>query len=438
MTPLVSVIIPAYNHEDFVAAAITSVLGQSFKDFELLIIDDGSTDATLERINGFSDSRIRVMTQANQGAAAALNRGLAAAGGRYIAILNSDDCYHPERLQRLYETLDESADVLLATTGIRVVDRDGEPVVADWLERGLGYYKKSGNLFFALIRDNFICSTSNLFFRRELLEKTGYFLELRYCHDLDFILQAALFSEVSFLDEVLLDYRVHDTNTIRESRIGENAPFKFEVASVIAYALSRSGRSLQKAPFFMDELLQTQFGALLDSIALLLGFFNGTQFERGQFADLLKDADHPLKLELLKFIQARNDQEKRPWKLYHEILEKYEVNVATVTALHQSLLTKEKQLIEVTDKVIELNQSLLAKEKQLIEVTDKVIELNQSISDLYGEIASQNEKIVEQTQKVDYLEACLQEIYRSRGWLWLTRYRHLSAYLRNLFFTSTN
>jgi len=79
MKPLVTVIIPAYNHENFVVEAIASVLSQSLKDFELLVIDDGSTDSTLDRIRTFTDSRITVVEQENQGAAAALNRRLAEA-----------------------------------------------------------------------------------------------------------------------------------------------------------------------------------------------------------------------------------------------------------------------------------------------------------------------------------------------------------------------
>ena len=75
MIPLVTVIIPAYNHEDFVVEAIASVLSQSLKDFELLIVDDGSTDSTLNQIRTFDDPRITVTVQENRGAAAALNTG---------------------------------------------------------------------------------------------------------------------------------------------------------------------------------------------------------------------------------------------------------------------------------------------------------------------------------------------------------------------------
>ncbi len=404
MTPLVSVIIPAYNHENFIVEAIVSVLSQSCNDFELLIIDDGSTDSTLDRIRTFDDPRISIIVQENRGAAAALNRGLDEAKGRYISVLNSDDRYHADRLQVLCETLKNNPQVELAVTGINVINSEGEKETASWLERGLDYYKKSDTVFYAVIRDNFICSTSNFFFCRELLEKTGFFLPLRYCHDLDFILQASVHGEVICLDEVLLDYRVHGSNTIKESHIGSNELFKFEVSSVIAYALGKKGISLQKAPFFLDDILETQIGSMLDIVGLMVCFFKQVKFDRRQFSELLIDAEHPLKIALLKFIREKDDKDKLPWKMYYEILEKYEENVETFSSIYQTLLEKEKQLVSFADKVTALNQSVFL---------------------LNGEI-------VEQGQKIDHLEGWLNEIYNSRGWLWLTRYRRLSGYLRNL------
>lgn len=411
MTPLVTVIIPAYNHEAFVVEAIESVLSQSCKDFELLIIDDGSTDSTLERIRSFSDPRITVLVQENRGAAAALNRGLNEAKGRYISVLNSDDCYHLDRLQVLSEKLKNNPQVQLVVTGIDVINSAGQKEEAEWLERGLDYYRRSGTVFYAVIRDNFTCTTSNFFFRRELLEKTGFFLPLRYCHDLDFILQASLYGEVCCLNEVLLDYRVHGSNTIKESYVDGSELFKFEVSSVIAYTLGQKGISLQKAPFFLDDILETQMGSMLDLVGLMVCFFKQMEFDRRQFLQLLSDAEHPLKLAFLEFIREADDKDKLPWKMYYEILEKYEENVDTVSSIHQTLLEKEKQLISFVDKIAELNQSIFSQN---------------------NEIESQNEKIAGQGQKIDYLEGWLHEIYNSRGWLWLTRYRSLSGYVRNL------
>ena len=418
MTPLVTVIIPAYNHEDFVVEAIESVLSQSCKDFELLIVDDGSTDSTLDQIRTFDDPRIRIIVQENRGAAEALNRALGEATGSYISVLNSDDRYHADRLQVLSETLKRNPEVQLAVTGINVINGEGASETASWLERGLDYYKKSGTVFFAVVRDNFICSTSNFFFRRELLEKTGTFSPLRYCHDLDFVLQASIHGEVSCLDEVLLDYRVHGANTIKKSQSDDSGLFKFEVSSVIAFALGQTGIPLQKAPFFLDDILKTQIGSMLDVVGLMICFFKQTQFDRQQFLQLFIDAEDPLKIALLGFIREKDDKDKLPLKMYFDILEKYEEKVATISSVNQTLLEQEKRLIFFTEKITELNQYIYS--------------CNDVIKSQDERIEAQNEKLAEQGQKIDGLESWLNEIYNSRGWLWLTRYRRLSAYLRNL------
>ena len=99
--PEVSVIIPTFNYGRFLEQAIQSVLGQTFQDFELIVVDDGSTDDTREVLARFeSDRRVRCLFQANRGDAAARNTGILNAGGRYVAFLDSDDYWMPEKLER--------------------------------------------------------------------------------------------------------------------------------------------------------------------------------------------------------------------------------------------------------------------------------------------------------------------------------------------------
>lgn len=104
MTPMVSVIIPTYNRASLVTAAIDSVLKQTFSDFELIVIDDGSTDDTGERVRPYSD-RIRYFYQPNLGASAAQNAGIREATGKWVAILASDDIWHPTKLERQLEAI---------------------------------------------------------------------------------------------------------------------------------------------------------------------------------------------------------------------------------------------------------------------------------------------------------------------------------------------
>ena len=98
--PLVSVIIPTYNRADVIGRSIRSVLNQSHENFQMLIIDDGSTDSTEEVINSFDDDRIKYIYQKNQGANAARNQGIKIAEGDYISFLDSDDVFYPDYLSR--------------------------------------------------------------------------------------------------------------------------------------------------------------------------------------------------------------------------------------------------------------------------------------------------------------------------------------------------
>jgi glycosyltransferase involved in cell wall biosynthesis len=124
----VTVLLPVYNRERFVAEAIESVLGQDFADFDLLLVDDGSTDRTPEILCEYErrDARIRVITsEVNEGIPRALNRGLEHARGEYIARLDSDDLMMPGRLTAQVDVLDAQKDVVLVTTAYDIIDEHG-------------------------------------------------------------------------------------------------------------------------------------------------------------------------------------------------------------------------------------------------------------------------------------------------------------------------
>lgn len=101
----VSVIMPAYNSEVYIRESIDSVLTQSFTDFELIVVDDGSTDATAKIVQGFTDQRVRLIRQPNQGVSVARNAGMKAARGQFITFLDSDDLYYPDFLKTLYHLI---------------------------------------------------------------------------------------------------------------------------------------------------------------------------------------------------------------------------------------------------------------------------------------------------------------------------------------------
>lgn len=126
MNPRVTILMPAYNAGKYIAAAIQSALDQTFADFELLIVDDGSFDDTVSVIEGFDDDRIRLIRQEQGGVSAALNKGLQHAEGEYICRFDADDLCFPQRLARQVEFLDANPDYLLVGSDAEYISEDGE------------------------------------------------------------------------------------------------------------------------------------------------------------------------------------------------------------------------------------------------------------------------------------------------------------------------
>lgn len=226
--PLISVVIPAYNHQQFIGPAIESVLNQSLDDLELIIVDDGSTDNTAEVINSYDDPRISYSWQENQDAYNTINRGMGMAQGQYISILNSDDIYTLDRLEKcLQYTEQTSADVVF--TDVVPISDTGEPLTDPafgwnvWHQKNRDYYFEHGNdVYIGFLNGNYMVTTSNLFMRKAAVKKTGNFTSLRYLHDYDYIfrLMLAFPNGVRYMDDApLMYYRIHGGNTLSEAAI---------------------------------------------------------------------------------------------------------------------------------------------------------------------------------------------------------------------------
>ncbi|WP_353228022.1 glycosyltransferase [Novosphingobium sp.] len=126
--PRVSVVMPVYNVEAYVAEAIRSVLAQTFTDFELIIVDDGGADASLQICRSFADPRITIVSQPNRGLAGARNTGIAAARGEFVALLDSDDRWLPEKLMLHVIHLDNAPDIGVSYAPSRFIDTAGQPL----------------------------------------------------------------------------------------------------------------------------------------------------------------------------------------------------------------------------------------------------------------------------------------------------------------------
>jgi glycosyltransferase involved in cell wall biosynthesis len=185
--PLVSVVVTAYDVERYVGAAVRSALEQTFRRIEVIAVDDGSADRTPQILREINDPRLRVLRLPHGGSPAALNAGVAAAAGRYIAFLDGDDLWRPGKLDRHVSWLDQHPEVDMTFDWYLQIDEEGT-------KTGLGSRRWQGGISFSqLLVDNVIGCGSSAMIRREALSTASPF-DLRYvaCHDLDLYLRVAL------------------------------------------------------------------------------------------------------------------------------------------------------------------------------------------------------------------------------------------------------
>lgn len=226
-SPLISVVIPAYNHERYVGDAVKSVLDQTMPDLELVVVNDGSTDRTGDVVQGYTDPRLRYYYQENQDAFNTINRGISLAEGEYIAILNSDDMFTQDRLERLLKHCREEDRVCTFSDVIPIDDENREFTDKQfgwnvWHRGNRDFFFSCDDLFTAFLHGNFMVTTSNLFMTAEAARRVGLFSPLRYLHDYDYMFRMITIygSRVSYLhDERLLYYRIHRGNTLGEAAV---------------------------------------------------------------------------------------------------------------------------------------------------------------------------------------------------------------------------
>ena len=222
----ISIIIPAYNHERYVGSAVESVLNQSFKNFELIVINDGSSDRTGEVVQSYNDSRITYIYQENQDASNTINRGLHLAKGDFVAILNSDDVYSLNRLERMIDEQEKSKAACILSDVQPILEK-GEEIVDPlfgwniWHQKNRNFYTHCGDLYTAFLKGNLMVTSSNFFLTDDAVKKVGDFCSLRYLHDYDYVFRVMLTfpNRVQYLDEKLLYYRIHGGNTLNEAAI---------------------------------------------------------------------------------------------------------------------------------------------------------------------------------------------------------------------------
>lgn len=214
-TPKVSVIIPAYNAMNYLPETVESVLRQTFTNFEVLIIDDGSSDNIVQWASELVDTRVKLIKQANQGVSAARNAGIARAQGEYVAFLDADDLWEPTKLEKQVRCLEDNPVVGLVHTWMILADEQGKS------KGKLIASNAEGDVWQQLVVRNTIL-TSSVMVRRCCFENVGVFdCSLRSYEDWELWIRIASRYSFTLIKEPLVLYRQHTSNTSNNWQVME-------------------------------------------------------------------------------------------------------------------------------------------------------------------------------------------------------------------------
>lgn len=203
--PLVSVIMSAYNAEKFIEQSIQSVLKQTYPNVELIVCDDGSTDSTQSIIKKYAS--VHYIYQHNQGQGAGRNNAASHAKGEYLAFIDADDCWMPEKLDVQIRLFEQDKEVAAVYCDMEIVDINGT---------SLGFNAKGkmkrGFVFDELLGGNYMCGLSSLVVKKNVMDEVGGFSDHRYCQDFVFLLKIARNYPLNFSEKSMVHYLVHDNN----------------------------------------------------------------------------------------------------------------------------------------------------------------------------------------------------------------------------------
>lgn len=201
--PSVSVIIPAYNAEETILETIHSVQAQTYQDFEILVIDDGSKDRTVEIVKEVDDPRIKVFTYPNGGVSVARNRGIEKSTGEFLAFIDNDDLWTPDKLELQLQALDkrQNADAVYSWSVNMVDDGESRVFVAG------SQPTVKGDIYTELLLGNFIGNGSNILVRRKVIDEIGGYEPGLAFSDWDFCLRTAAKFQFTVVPKVQILYR---------------------------------------------------------------------------------------------------------------------------------------------------------------------------------------------------------------------------------------
>ena len=227
--PLISIVIPLYNKERFIKETLDSVFNQSFTDYEIIIVNDGSTDSSVVIVNAIEDQRITVLSNQNKGVSHARNFGISKANSDLIALLDGDDLWEPNHLENLYNLYEKFPDCGLYATAYNKKYFNGEKIKASYNGLAKEYFGIIEDYFSASIKDS-IAWTSAVLIPMKTFRKVGVFdEEMRSGQDTDLWIRIALkdsiaFSSIASSNKIILAPKYHlsySTNRIDRLKLFE-------------------------------------------------------------------------------------------------------------------------------------------------------------------------------------------------------------------------
>ncbi|MCB5183694.1 glycosyltransferase family 2 protein [Methylobacillus gramineus] len=211
-----SVVIPLYNKEAFIERALNSVLQQTLSDYEVIVVDDGSSDGSMELVSQFDDDRIRVIQQENAGVAAARNTGIAAAGREWVAFLDADDVWMPDHLQELQDLINAFPKVTSVGTAYNKIDTNGRVQALRYPPQLSGQALSLVGDYFAvsIAYDHVLHSSSAAARKSVLLQISGFPVGVKSGEDLITWAKLALAGDMAFSSKVSAVFYIPDQQAI--------------------------------------------------------------------------------------------------------------------------------------------------------------------------------------------------------------------------------
>ena len=284
MNPLVSVIMPAYNAEKYIEEAIQSVLDQTYGHLELIIVEDSSTDTTLEKILKFQDSRIRLTkNEKNQGISYSTNKAIQMSSGQYLALLDDDDVSLSNRIEKQVNYLEKNRDVDILGGRTIYINEKSEFIDVSVVPRMNPKYMKC-----ILLLGGVDFSNSTAMIRRSFLEKTGiqYRDNCYGMQDVRFYMEASKVGTIVGIKDYLLKYRMHSENETTKNieKYGKERRRKF--AELQRYSIETSGFHLETRELEIINRVFPEDGGKWDSVTDMIATYDVLKHMLKQAAEM--------------------------------------------------------------------------------------------------------------------------------------------------------